>query len=158
MAFDPLFNTPPRNTTKPVKIRFEFNDESGAKYALNIEGMSKDNISKVMDFVQTMSSNTTPNHEQIDTNFSKLYDLITKNFRFGSFTSTDVLEAYQDNSPTPTSLSVISTYLTRLAKRGLLVRVRHGSGWIYKLPRIEQPLSQEPLKYPPTSQTLETPP
>ncbi len=135
-----------------MKIKIEFSDDNGAKYALNIDGMSKENISRVMDFVETMSSNKsyTNNQEPIDTNFSRVYELITKNFRFGSFTSTDVFEAYQDNSTTPTTLSVISTYLTRLAKRELLVRARHGSGWIYKLPRTEQhtsppqPLSEGP--------------
>ncbi|MCL5068298.1 MAG: hypothetical protein M1368_08100 [Thaumarchaeota archaeon] len=145
MTFDPIFQQTPEPKPKQVKIKIEFSDESGAKYALNIDGMSKDNMSKVMDFVQMMSSQNTQTQDQthIDTNFSRLYELITKNFRFGSFTSTDVLEAYQDNFPTPTSLSVISTYLTRLANRGLLLRARHGAGWIYKLPRVEQ-LSLQP--------------
>lgn len=140
MAFDSILEPRLEKTPKQVKIKIEFSDSNGAKYALNIDGMSKENISRVMEFVETMSASksNTDNDEPIDTNFSRLYDLITKNFRFGSFTSTDVFEAYQDNFTTPTTLSVISTYLTRLAKRGLLVRARHGSGWIYKLPRTEQ--------------------
>lgn len=139
---------PPNGRPKPVKIKIEFNDDSGTKYSFNIEGTSKENIGKLIDFAQLVSSKetTTTQNDQvpIDTNFARLYGLIENRFRFGSFTSSDILEAYQDDFHTRTSLSVISTYLSRLANRGLLTRSRHGSGWIYKLPRFEQP-TQQPI-------------
>lgn len=125
---------------KVVRIKIDFTDQSGARYALNIQGISKDNITKVMDFVQSISptNNTAESPNITNTNFAKVYELITHTFRFGSFTSTDVFEACRDELQLSTNLSVISIYLTRLTNRGFLTRTRHGSGWIYKLPRLEQ--------------------
>lgn len=129
----------PGETPKPVRIKIEFSDDSGTKYSFNIEGSSKDNINKLIDFAQTISTRQTPlaDHEIVDTNFAKLYGLLESRFRFGLFTSNDVLEAYQQDFQTPTTQSTISTYLSRLTHRGFLTRARHGSGWIYKLARDE---------------------
>lgn len=123
---------------KPVKIKIEFSDESGTKYSFNIEGTSKDNINKLIDFAQSVAKPSQEESIAIDTNFAKLYGLLESRFRFGSFTSTDVLAAYQEDFRIQTSLSVISTYLSRMNSRGLLTRQRHGSGWIYKLARSEE--------------------
>jgi hypothetical protein len=129
----------PPNNSKPVKIKIEFNDDTGTKYTFNIEGSSKDNINKLIDFAQTISTKRTRPKEQepIDTNFAKLYGLLQTRFQFSTFTSNDVLHAYQQDLQIPTSLSVISTYLSRLASRGLLTRNHHGSGWVYKLMRTQ---------------------
>jgi len=123
---------------KPVKVKIEFTDNSGTKYSFNVEGSSKENITKLIDFAQTISTkNQVQDEVSIDTNFAKLYGLLESRFQFGLFTSNDVLRAYQQDFQVPTSLSIISTYLSRLAHRGLLTRTRHGSGWVYKLARTE---------------------
>ena len=124
---------------KPIKIKIEFSDDSGSKYLFNIEGSSKENITKIIDFAQTMSAKGgAENQPFTDTNIAKMYGLLESRFQFGLFTSNDVLRAYQQDFQSPTSLSVISTYLSRLAHRGLLTRAHHGSGWVYKLARTEQ--------------------
>jgi hypothetical protein len=130
------FQEPP-SPNKHVKIKIEFSDDSGTKYAFNIQGTSKENIAKLLDFAQSVSSHNKQGSQDgpVDTNFAKLYNLLESKFRFGSFTSSDVLEAYQADFAVPTTLSIISTYLSRLARRGLLLRSKHGSGWIYKLPK-----------------------
>ena len=123
---------------KPVKVKIEFTDDSGTKYSFNVEGSSKENITKLIDFAQTISTkNQVQDEVSIDTNFAKLYGLLESRFQFGLFTSNDVLRAYQQDFQVSTSLSIISTYLSRLAHRGLLTRTRHGSGWVYKLARTE---------------------
>lgn len=129
-----------RANQNPVKIKIEFSDDTGTKYSFNIEGNSKDNISKLIDFAQAVSSSD-GNHESpepIDTNIAKIYDLIRTNFKFGSFTSGDIKDAYEHDFQIPIGLSVVSTYLSRLAHRRFLLRSRNGSGWIYKLPRTQQ--------------------
>lgn len=140
-------NTTTRSTPKPVKVKIEFSDESGAKYSINVEGSSKENIAKLIDFANSVSAKAPQaidqQQEPMDTNFARVYTLIQDRFRFGSFTSSDVLEAYQDEFKLSTSLSIISTYLARLASRNLLTRSRQGSGWIYKLPRPQQSSTQE---------------
>ena len=137
----PLASLAPKQAAKAVKVKIEFADENGAKYSFNIEGSSKENIAKLIDFAQSVSAKQAPDkpqEEPMDTNFARVYTLIQDRFRFGSFTSGDVLEAYQEEFKISTSLSIISTYLSRLAMRNLLTRSRHGSGWIYKLPKVEQ--------------------
>jgi hypothetical protein len=133
---------PQKQTTKSVKVKIEFADDSGTKYSFNIEGTSKENIAKLIDFAQSVSAKQSSAMDQpqepMDTNFARVYTLIQDRFRFGSFTSGDVLEAYREEFKISTSLSIISTYLSRLATRNLLTRSRHGSGWIYKLPKTQQ--------------------
>ena len=134
-------STTSKPSQRPVKIKIEFADDSGTKYSFNIEGTSKENIGKLIDFAQTVSTKEPQNverQEPMDTNFARVYTLIQDRFRFGSFTSSDILEAYQEEFKVQTSLSIVSTYLSRLAGRGLLTRSRHGSGWIYKLPKAQQ--------------------
>jgi hypothetical protein len=110
-----------------------------------VEGPSKENMMKVMDLVDSISSKEKASLSQnyndttvIDTNFNKVFGLVQNKFRLGSFTSKDILEAYEEHFKLPTTLSTISTYLSRLASRGLLMRSRNGSGWVYRLPRISQ--------------------
>jgi len=122
----------------------EFNDTSGARYSFSVEGgISKENVTKLVDFVNQLSNtqntnqqNTQPDYSNIDTNFSRVYGLLETKFKFGSFSSSDVLEAYGQEFDAQTPLSTISTYLSRLTDRGLLSRIRNGSGWIYKLVRL----------------------
>jgi hypothetical protein len=135
------FDASPKQVVKPVKVKIEFADEAGTKYSFNIEGTSKENISKLIDFAQAVSAKQPQDHSQepMDTNFARVYTLIQDRFRLGSFNSGDVLEAYREEFKVSTSLSVVSTYLSRLATRNLLTRARHGSGWIYKLPKTQQP-------------------
>jgi Penicillinase repressor len=138
-----------------AKVKIEFTDSTGAKYSFAIEGRpSKENMSKVIDFVETMSGDLPiQEHEQtpIDTNFARVYELIENKFKFGSFNSGDVLEAYQDEFQLTTTLSTISTYLARLAERELLTRSRNGAGWIYRLTRQEQPAGELPVEGPPAN-------
>ncbi len=139
------------SSKKPPKIKIEFSDTSGAKYSFQVEGMSKGNMLKLMEFVDSVSSDSSlqdqpkepqADYTNIDTNFSRVYGLLETKFRFGSFTSSDVLEAYEDHYDLPSNLSTVSTYLSRLAERGLVTRTRNGSGWIYKLIRTNQTMTQ----------------
>jgi Penicillinase repressor len=134
---------------KAPRIKIEFTDTSGAKYSLSVEGgMSKESMTKMIDFANQMSSpqqtelqnqNPEPDYSNIDTNFSRVYGLLETKFKFGSFTSSDVLEAYEQEYDAQTTLSTISTYLSRLTQRGLVNRTRNGLGWTYKLVRSEFP-------------------
>lgn len=132
------------SANQPVKIKIEFNDDSGTKYSFNIQGSSKNNIQKLLDFAESVSSKSPNRNEQppIDTNFAKLYGLLESRFRFGSFTSNDVLKAYEQDFGQTTTHSVISTYLSRMTNRRLLSRTRQGSGWLYKLARSEEERQQ----------------
>jgi len=126
------------------KFRVEFEDSSGAKYSFCVEGsLSKEKMTRIVDFTnelryiqETTIQSAQPDFSDIDTNFSRVYTLLEGKFKFGSFNSSDVLEAYEQEFDTRTTLSTIATYLFRLTSKGLLNRVRNGSGWTYKLVRL----------------------
>ncbi len=50
------FTTTPKLAKKAVKVKIEFADDSGTKYSFNIEGTSKENIGKLIDFAQSVSA------------------------------------------------------------------------------------------------------
>lgn len=134
----------PNHQQKAPKFKIEFDDPFGARYSFSAEGkISKENVAKMVDFANQLScpenantQSTQTDFSNIDTNFSRVYGLLETKFKFGSFVSSDVLDAYEHEFDTQTTLSTISTYLSRLTDRGLLNRVRNGSGWIYKLVRL----------------------
>lgn len=138
----PTKTSPARKQNMP-KMKIEFADQKGAKYSLAIDGASKENMGKLLDFIQSISgpADDPPVEETssiIDTNFNKVLGLVQNKFRFGSFTSNDVFRAYEEHFKLKTTLSTISTYLARLAERHILTRSRNGAGWIYKLTREKQ--------------------
>lgn len=140
----------PQKHTSP-KMKIEFTDQKGAKYSFSIESPSKENVSKLLDFVESISvksnqetQTTSPPLPPADTNFNKVFGLVNNKFRFGSFTSADVLEAYEAHFQLRSTLSTISTYLSRLADRGVLTRSRNGAGWIYKLARTKEVEKTQP--------------
>jgi len=124
------------------KIKIEFNDGDGGKYTFSLDGsMSREKVLKIMDIVELLGDKEGQEEPQAqsisgDTSFGKLYQLIEKKFPLGSFTSADVLEAYEDEYNKPARLSTISTYLSRLEQKRLLTRQRTASGWIYRRERI----------------------
>lgn len=118
------------------KIKIEFDDGEGGKYKIHMEGnVSRDKVLKIIDMVEIIGEKSEVIPQIIlskDTTFGRLYTLIEKKFALGSFTSTDILEAYEDEYNTPIRLSTISTYLQRLTEKGLLTRNRTNSGWLYR--------------------------
>jgi hypothetical protein len=125
------------------RFKIEFEDGEGGKYNMSIDGkLSNEKIIKIMDMIDLLSDQ----HEKIeqlnfanDTMFGKIHNLISDKFAFGSFTSNDVLEAYEDGYNSPIRLSTISTYLQRLTNKGMLLRNRNSIGWIYRKaqPKLE---------------------
>ena len=121
------------------KIKIEFSDGEGANYSLSLDGsLSRDKVLKILDMVELIDGkedrekvNTLSN----ETSFGKLYNLVEKKFPLGSFTSTDILETYEDELNISIRLSTISTYLSRLEQKKLLTREWTTSGWLYKKTR-----------------------
>ena len=122
------------------KIKIEFNDGDGGNYSLSLDGsISRDKVLKIIDMVELIDGNKNDNNKlnlSKDTSFGKIYDLIENKFPLGSFTSTDILEAYEDEFNITIKLSTISTYLSRLEQKKLLIREWTNSGWLYRRVRI----------------------
>ena len=73
----------------------------------------------------------------------KIWSIVENKFPYGGFTSTDILELYEDQYNEPIKLSIISTYLSRYAERGRLIRTRQGKEWVYKMTK-QQPMQAQP--------------
>jgi len=69
---------------------------------------------------------------------SKIWNIVDKFFPMGKFTSTNILEKYEDEYNEPVKLSVISTYLSRFSVKGRVNRTRTGREWTYQTIKISQ--------------------
>jgi hypothetical protein len=120
------------------RIKIELEDENGEKYNLSLQGnLSKEKIMNVIEFVQMFEKNSIDNifeHKESDIKLgSKLWNIITENFRYHTFTSSDLLRIYKDLYNESIQLSVISIYLSRFYIRKQLSRSKNGKQWVYSL-------------------------
>ena len=99
--------------------------------------LSKVNIMNVIELVQLYDINSIDSsfeHRESDTKLgSKLWNLIIQNFKYHTFTSSDILRIYQDLYYQSIQLSVISIYLSRFYLKKQLNRSKNGKQWVYTL-------------------------
>lgn len=118
------------------KVRIEFQDERGTKYTLAVQGtLTRDKIAKLVDLMELMDAPLEPSlrpSPDDQTFFGKLQSLINSEFAVNDFSSSDLAKACEERYNQPVKLSTISTYLSRLAERGVLKRQRFSNSWVYR--------------------------
>jgi hypothetical protein len=151
------------------RFKIELEDAEGSKYNLSLEGnISKEKIMKIVEFMDLINIEPNENNEReiYGSNRStpasvgdKIWNLVEGKFPYGGFTSTDILELYEDQYNEPIKLSIISTYLSRYTERGRLIRTRQGKEWIYKMARQQpmQPQPSSPSPFPSSSASPDLP-
>jgi len=130
------------------KIRINLEDSSGGKYKFDLEGnITRDKVLKLFELMDVMDiEQETPN---FDTLGGKIWYIIENYFPTGRFTSSLVLQKYEDeyNEPDavyherkkePIKLSVVSTYLARFASQNKTKREKTGREWSYQITRLVQ--------------------
>ncbi len=120
---------------KRRKVKIELEDNEGSKYSIIVEGnLTRDKVIRVFEMMNLLeSSNSSDDYnEAMNTLGDKILKVIEEHFLYGEFTSSDVLEAFEDTYNTPIKLSMISTYLARFVNKGVLTRSRYGKEWRYK--------------------------
>ena len=123
---------------KQKRIRIDVQDKDGAKYDFKIEGnVTKEKVLKIFELMDLINieEDQAPNLDSVG---GKIWNVIESSFPAGRFTSSEVLEKYEDEYNKPIKLSVISTYLARFASRNRIERTRTGREWSYQLIRIAQ--------------------
>lgn len=126
------------------KIKIQLEDAEGGRYNLSLEGnLSKEKIMKVFELMDLINLDGKSNNRYIDTEESqnknlasvgsKIWGIIENKFPYSTFTSSDVLEIYEDEYNEPIQLSIVSTYLSRYSDRSKLARSRKGKEWVYKI-------------------------
>ncbi|OYT53030.1 hypothetical protein B6U66_00335 [Candidatus Bathyarchaeota archaeon ex4484_135] len=123
----------------PRKLRIEVYDWEGTKYVLSVEGrLTREKIAFLLEMVERMGA--VPEEELVlrplpaeMTLYEKLQLVIERYFSGTWFTTRDVKEAYEQEFGEPIKLSTVSTYLARMAERGMLVRAGPASARRYRL-------------------------
>ena len=122
------------------RIRIDMEDSDGARYDIKLEGnVTRDKVLKIFEMMDLM--NIEEEQEEItnmDSVGSKIWNIVDKFFPMGKFTSTNILEKYEDEYNEPVKLSVISTYLSRFSSKGRVNRTRTGREWTYQTIKLAQ--------------------
>jgi hypothetical protein len=121
------------------RIRIDMEDADGARYDIKLEGnVTKDKILKIFEMMDLMNIEEEQEPTNMDSVGSKISNIVDKFFPMGKFTSTNILEKYEDEYNEPVKLSIISTYLSRFATKGRVNRTRTGREWTYQTIKIAQ--------------------
>ena len=121
------------------RIRIDMEDSDGARYDIKLEGnVTRDKILKIFEMMDLMNIEEEQESTNMDSISSKIWNIVDKFFPTGKFTSTNILEKYEDEYNEPVKLSIISTYLSRFATKGRVNRTRNGREWTYQIIKITQ--------------------
>ena len=118
-------------------------DADGARYDIKLEGnVTRNKVLKIFEMMDLMNIEEEEQSVKMDSVGSKIWHIVDKFFPMGKFTSTNILEKYEDEFNEPVKLSVISTYLSRFTSKGRVERVRTGREWTYQSMKITQKQQQ----------------
>lgn len=124
------------------KIRVELFDSDGNRYTIAFEGqVTRDKAVRLLDLVEllggtpseaTAVSTGTALQNRVLSRFEKVQMVIQKNFPLIWFSSKEIQSIYEQELKEPVSLSTISTYLSRMASKGMLLRTGGQNNLKYK--------------------------
>ncbi|PBO85848.1 MAG: hypothetical protein COA77_01420 [Thaumarchaeota archaeon] len=121
------------------RIQIDMEDADGARYNIKLEGnVTREKILKIFELMDLMNIEDEQEPINMDSVGSKIWNIVDKFFPMGKFTSTNILEKYEDEYNEPVKLSVISTYLARFSTKGRVDRARTGREWTYQTIKIPQ--------------------
>ena len=115
-------------------------DADGARYNIKLEGnVTREKVLKIFEMMDLMNIEE-EEHEvtNMDSVGSKIWHIVDKFYPIGKFTSSNILEKYEDEYNEPVKLSVISTYLSRFSTKGRVNRARTGREWTYQAIKMIQ--------------------
>ena len=114
-------------------------DSDGAHYDIKLEGnVTRDKVLKIFEMMDLMNIEEEQEPINMDSVGSKIWHIVDKFFPMGKFTSTNILEKYEDEFNEPMKLSIISTYLSRFSSKGRIDRIRTGREWTYQTIKVGQ--------------------
>jgi len=113
----------------PVKkMRVEVFDGGGNRYTITFEGnVTREKALRLLDLIELLGGmpSVNPNLEETTSahsKFDKLRSMLEKHFPIVWFSSKDAQLVYEQEFKEPISLSTVSTYLSRMADRGVLTK------------------------------------
>ena len=139
------------------KMRVELFDSDGNRYTIAFEGqVTRDKALRLLDLVELLggapSESPTVNAgaslpNRILSRFEKVQLVVQKSFPLIWFSSKDIQSVYEQELKEPVSLSTVSTYLSRMASKGMLLRTGGSNNLKYKsAPSIPQTVLKPRIK------------
>ena len=133
---------------RPRRLKMEFYDAEGVRHSIAIDGpVTKEKVSKILDLVELMSGTPQASATALGLSprkFDRLAGTIMSQLRGRSFTSSEARSAFETTFKEKIPLSTVSTYLTRLADRGVLQREQEKLRLVYRVKLEEQKPSLAP--------------
>lgn len=118
-------------------MKVEVYDESGNRYVISFEGrVTRDKALKILDIVELLGGMPVGEPIQYPKDISKIekvFLVVKKNFPIAWFSAREVEEAYERETGEPISLSAVLTYLSRLANKGMLMRIKKSNRVLFRL-------------------------
>ena len=140
------------------KMRVELFDNEGNRYTIAFEGqITRDKAIRLLDLVELLGGMPGENNNQSSnlaarnnlSRFDKAKLIIQKRFPLIWFSSKEIQSSYEQELKEPISLSTISTYLSRMTNRGILIRSGQSNILKYKMVSITSRNILKPkIKYP----------
>lgn len=139
------------------KMRVELFDSDGNRYTIAFEGqVTRDKALRLLDLVELLggvpndapaASSTASLANSLLSRFEKVQAVIQKSFPLIWFSSKDVQSVYEQELKEPVGLSTVSTYLSRLSSKGMLLRTGGPNNLKYKTaPSIPQAGIKQTIK------------
>lgn len=139
------------------KMRVELFDNDGNRYTVAFEGqVTRDKALRLLDLVELLggvsgedpaapTAASMANH--VFSRFEKVQSVIQKSFPLIWFSSKDIQSVYEQELKEPISLSTVSTYLSRMASKGMLLRTGGANNLKYKTaPNLPQASIKQTIK------------
>ncbi|KYH41850.1 MAG: hypothetical protein AYL32_002110 [Candidatus Bathyarchaeota archaeon B26-2] len=120
------------------KMRVEVYDEEGNRYTITFEGrVTREKALGILDIVELLGGmpSVQPAWKQPEEipKIEKVRLILERRFPLVWFSAKDLKNVYESETGEHISLSTASTYLSRLADRGLLMKIRNSNRVKYRL-------------------------
>jgi len=119
------------------KMKVEVYDESGNRYIISFEGrVTREKALKILDMVELLGGMPIAEPLEYSQDLSKIekvLSIVKRRFPVTWFSAKEVQETYEREINEPISLSAISTYLSRLSERGVLIKTKSGNRVSFRL-------------------------
>lgn len=129
---------------KPRRFKLEFYDDEGVRHAITIDGqITREKVGKLLDLVEVMAGTPRATASVLSISphkFDRLASTIISGLKEKNFTAKDAKKAFETSFSEKIPISTVSTYLTRLADRGILDRTAAGRSVSYRV-KSEEPKS-----------------
>lgn len=119
------------------KMKVEVYDESGNRYVISFEGrVTREKALKIFDMMELLGGIPLAEPVEYSKDISKIERvilLIKKNFPIVWFSAKEIQKVYEKEIGEPINLSAVSTYLSRLADKGILIKTKHANHVVFRL-------------------------